>query len=149
MDAALGLDRMPMEFVFKGAHWIDRNSPPHMAGAVNAAAHITLGATLVCVGVVTPLVHKAYPQPPAKFKASTDVESMWTRYLQHIEGKEPLASMGYFCLSLLQWSTRSKKATTVASQMYNIDKGVLDKLGELTSQRGTPMEARKLDSAPR
>jgi len=143
----LGLDAIPMKFVFENAHQIDRSPSPQILGQVSAQGHIELGGLKVQgFGTCTPPVHKEYPPPPSGFRASPDVETMWFRYRQCIDGKEPLASMGYFCLSMLQWSTGSKKARAMAAQMYKIDEDVLKKLGELTSERGAPSEARKLDT---
>ena len=55
--------------------------------------------------------------------------------------------MGFFCLSLLQWTTKSKKARHAATTLYNIQKSVLDKLGTLTSDVGDMETARKLEAS--
>jgi hypothetical protein len=141
--SALDFDSIPMDFTFENTLLIDRNPSPQVPGRVTGEVHVVSGpVTIQAYGTVTPPVRKEYPKPPSVFRSSPDVETMWFRYRQHVEGKEPLASMGYFCLSVLQWSTGAKDATSVASQMFNIDKEVLDKLGNLTSLRGTPLEAR-------
>jgi hypothetical protein len=72
---------------------------------------------------------------------------MWFRYQHHLQDKETYQSLGYFCLSLMQWSTGvSNGARDRASHMYRIGRDILDKLGELTSEKGTQRDARKLDS---
>jgi hypothetical protein len=147
MSAALGLDRMPMEFVFKEAKRIDRNPPPRTSGNVYMGEVAFVGSgTLTATVVGIPPALKHYPVPPSGFRASPDVETMWHRYQQHIDGKETYQTMGYFCLSLIQWSTGiGKGARGEASRRYKIDRDVLDKLGVLTSERGTSLDARKLE----
>jgi hypothetical protein len=59
-----------------------------------------------------------------------------------LAGSEPLLSMAYFCLTLLERGDRR-----AAAQQFAIDYEVLKKLGELTSTRGDHHTARKA-SAP-
>jgi len=71
---------------------------------------------------------------------------MWYRYQQYTEGKEPLLSMAYALLTLLEGTTGQKHgARTAVCVMYHIDQAVRDTLGDLVSQKGSPKEARKLD----
>jgi hypothetical protein len=140
--SALEFDVM-LDFIFETARQIDRN-PPLPGQATGEAYLVENSATMQAEGSLTPFVRMAYPIPPSGFEASPDVEVMWCRYRRHIEEKEPLASMAYFCLTVLEWSTNRKKDKRAkAAQMYNIDKKVLSDLGALTVDRGTPLEARK------
>jgi hypothetical protein len=86
---------------------------------------------------------KNYPPPPSNFKASPDVETMWWRYQNHLQGKEPIQAMGYFCLTLIEHTAGSKQSRKKAAKMYKIDHKVLHKLGVLTSEKGTQYDARK------
>jgi hypothetical protein len=62
------------------------------------------------------------------------------------EGKEPLLSMAYACLSLLEGTTGVKAgARDALCKLYSIDRAARDTLGDLVSERGSPQEARKLD----
>jgi len=85
-----------------------------------------------------------YLAPPSDFIVSPDVETLWYRYRMHREGKESLAAMAYFCLTLLQWRAggRGKAAAT-----FGIDKPVLDKLGYLASSKGDEKTIRKFPRA--
>jgi hypothetical protein len=146
--AAFDFDWDLLNFEYENAEVIDRKPSPRVPGQITGDGNITL-PMLTCkgTGTVHPLKLSEYPAPPARFRATPDVETMWFRYQQHLQDKETYQSLGYFCLSLVQWSTGvGKGARCAASRMYNIDRDVLDKLGELTSERGTQREARKLDS---
>lgn len=86
-------------------------------------------------------VQVEYPTPcPGTFTFTPDVETLWFRYNLYLDGKEPLQSMAYFCLSYLEFlaGTRSK-----AVELFQIDRVVLNHLGELTSEKGDRKTARK------
>lgn len=95
----------------------------------------------------------SYPAPPETFVASPDVETMWQRYEQYVQGREPLLSMAYFCLTVLENSARGVPGKgnnrAKASRIYDIEYEVLDKLGALTSGFGDGGTARKADGAGR
>jgi hypothetical protein len=82
-----------------------------------------------------------YPDPPGNFVLSPEVETMWVRFLGYHAGREPLASMGYFCLTVVGESAGGRR---LASRQYSIAEDVLRKLGELTSTVGSEKTARKL-----
>ena len=79
-----------------------------------------------------------YPRPPSTpLKRTPDVESMYRRYTGYCEGKEPLTSMAYFCLTVLEASTGESIAQrSAAATRYCISKQVLDRMGELSSKKG-------------
>jgi hypothetical protein len=146
--AAFDFDWNLLKFEYEDAEVIDRNPSPRVPGQITGDVNITLPMpTCKGTGMVHPIKLSEYPAPPTRFRATPDVETMWFRYQQHLQDKETYQSLGYFCLSLMQWSTGlGKGARGAASRMYNIDRDILDKLGELTSKRGTQRDARKLDS---
>ena len=94
-----------------------------------------------------------YPLFPTGIEWSELLELMRDRYVRYVKDREPVASMGYFCLTVLEsWaladpvgrkasSARSKRGR--AAHRYSIDAAILDKLGELCSARGG-QEARKI-----
>jgi hypothetical protein len=88
------------------------------------------------------VTRKSYPPIPQNLLYTPDVESLANRYEGFLNGREPLLSMAYFCLSLLQFTSGGR---IMAANKYNIDKDVLDMLGTLTSEHGDKSEARKLD----
>ena len=56
----------------------------------------------------------------------------------YLQGREPLASMAYFCLTMLE----DKKDRMTAARKYGIDREVLTKIAKLSSEKGG-QEARK------
>ena len=57
---------------------------------------------------------------------------MFHRYLGHLEGREPLSAMAYFCLTVLEQMAedRSKAATR-----FCISRKVLDRIGKLCATK--------------
>ncbi|MDA2921265.1 hypothetical protein MYX76_17530 [Desulfobacterota bacterium AH_259_B03_O07] len=86
------------------------------------------------------VIRNRFPNLPIAFKASPDVESMYQRYEGYLEGKEPLTSMAYMCLTIFEASVRGRRQ---ASIKYHIHRDVLNKMGELTSTRGDKEQPRK------
>ena len=74
-----------------------------------------------------------YPKPPSTgLERSPDVERMLDRYVGYREGKEPLTSMAYFCLTILQ----GKDGRAGAAARYGISKQILRRLSMLSSTKG-------------
>ena len=91
--------------------------------------------------VTTPEVtigHPKYPSPPAGVNFNDpDVKTIYQRYMGYRQSNEPLASMAYFCLSFLEnMSGQNNDRRKAAAQKYQIDKTVLYKIGDLTSNKG-------------
>jgi hypothetical protein len=142
VDTALHFGRIEIAFTYKDAKIVDRNPLPPGSPITLEVASITSAHT---VDKVTLIVNRSrYPEPPALFVTSPDVESLWQRYQGYLDGHEPLLSMSYFCLSLLESKYRKEKRKAVADS-YNISFDVLQKLGELTSEKGDGSTARKFD----
>ncbi len=115
---------------FRKAEMIDRNSR-HCADS--AYMRVSAGTSWVTVKPV-PQCPPAYPGPPERGLCRTpDVESMCQRYLGHLDGREPLPAMAYFCLTVLQEMAGDRKQ---AVKRFGISKKVLDFVGELSSERG-------------
>jgi hypothetical protein len=131
-----------MTFEFDKANIVDRN-PPKPGEPIVFIGHVTVG-----VGVEASVwtVYQNYPPPPSGFVMTPEVETMWLRYQMHLDGREPLASMAYACLTLLEGTTGVTTGfRTAVCSKYGIEQAVRDKLGDLTSERGGPLEARKMD----
>lgn len=146
--AALDFDWDILKFEYESADVIDRKASPKLPGQTTGHANLTRPMHIIEVtGTVHPLKLSGYPALPTRFRSTPDVETMWFRYQHHLQDKETYQSLGYFCLSLMQLSTGvSRGARDRASRMYRIGRDVLDKLGEITSEKGTQRDARKLDS---
>jgi hypothetical protein len=124
-----------VRFHFEGCDVIDLNPSPSMAFVFGTSA-------IASVGNVTLKVFKtAYPNPPAHFTATPEVDMLWARYCQYWVGKEPLQGTAYFCYSVLKSAAGSNRA---ASHQFGIQEKVLTKLRELSSERGDNLSVRKL-----
>jgi len=126
-------------FRYRNAKVIDRNPPPPGAEQV---VIVGLAGELETAGALTMhLIRREYPAPPATFRASPDIELAHNRWIRFREGAEPLLSMAYFVLTLVEVRAGGRKE---AAEMLQIEPEVLQKLGELTSTRGDGLSARKL-----
>jgi hypothetical protein len=147
LDQALPTGQPTLSFNFIGpAEIIDRNPPPP-----GTPQTVEMSATLFISGSVEgslATIHPAYPAPPSSFAFSPDVETLWNRYQGFKKGREPLLSMAYFCLSLLEGTTGgvggARKAVCLK---YTIDEPVRNRLGDLVSESGDETEARKFNFA--
>lgn len=130
------LERRPGRFrlTLQEAELIDRNPLPN---TVTIGMAIEKDTALPIRPYVEPYT---YPPPPEGFAVNPDVRSMFHRFFGYREGKEPLAAMAYFCLTVLSAAKKGKLLATGAR--YRIDPVVLEKLSELSSVKGGP-EARK------
>ncbi len=89
--------------------------------------------TPMATGTVFPA---QYPDLPS-WPLSGDAKSMADRYIGYCEGKEPLPSMTYFCLTVLESQVRSTThRRTKAARRFDIAETVLDRVGELSSTMG-------------
>ena len=97
---------------------------------------VRLSATFT--GIV-PSLPRNYPKPSMNAPFDPDTETLHRRYVGYRSGREPLASMAYFCLTVLEMNAGNR---TKAAQKYQIGKRVLNKVGELSETKGGS-EARK------
>jgi len=143
LEAALRSNRVEIQFDFDAAEITDRDPPP--PGSTQVIAVTAIGSAEMFGAVKVHVTRNHYPDPPGNFAVSPDVESMWSRYQQYLDGREPLASMAYFCLTAVEGSTGIPRgARPEASRRYRISERVLSKLGDLTSNVGSERTARKL-----
>jgi hypothetical protein len=132
-----------LQFRFERAEVVDQNPPSSGSSRILLTG---VGAMVMVGEAVTPhLTRRAYPAPPVRFVSSADVETMWLRLRRYQQGGEPLASMAYFCLTVIEASVGppEKGRRLRASQQYQIDIDVLNKLGDLSSDVGDAESARK------
>ena len=137
IDATLSLGRGEFRFVLESAPVIDRDPQPPGAPQI---IHVSAAMAKAAVFVTGHVTRRKYPEPPKIFRTSPDVETLWQRYQNYLERREPLPSMAYFCLTIVEARARSRAA---ASRMLAIEEKVLQKLGELTSVKGETATARK------
>jgi hypothetical protein len=138
LDDALTHGSTQFRFDYQDVVIVDRNPPPPGSSVkiVVGVAEITLASDTITVSVA----RSVFPQPPGAFVATPDAESLWNRYEGYVSGREPILSMAYFCLTLIEARGGSRAG---AAKAFRIERRVLDSLGRLTSERGDPSVARK------
>ena len=95
-------------------------------------------------GIVSVHVECAnYPNPPGTFRLNADAESILLRYQAHLDGREPLPSMAYFCLTVLEAKVAGRNRKLRAAAEYRIDRAVVRKMAELSTNHGDLVNARK------
>jgi hypothetical protein len=140
INTALELGRGEMQFQFEDSHVIDRNPPPPGGSEfvyVSASGGMKFTGSVISLLRIT---RKKYPDPPTVFTVTPDVETLWQRYNNYLDGKEPLPSMAYFCLTIVQNKAGGRKS---AAKLFLIQEKILFKLGDLTSNKGDAETARK------
>lgn len=127
-------------FRFKNAEIVDRSPPTK--DTQSKFLSVCLSETIhVSMTVSTHLSRATFPSLPEKFVASPDVETMYLRYKMYRQNREALLSMAYWFLTNIEASGGGTRK--IAAEKYYIDLDVLRKIGQLTSTRGSKLEARK------
>ena len=146
-ELGTALDGRPGQFklLFKRAEVVDRNPPPSTPGKVNASS-ITFRFDVPNTVAVTKTSPKPYPPPPPSEMTldpdDPNVLTMFHRYRGYLKQREPLAGMAYFCLTMLE---NMGGGRWKAAREYKIHKDVLDKVGNITANKGGRASARKAD----
>jgi hypothetical protein len=136
LEAAIKLRVPRLKIEYQRTELIDRAPTP---GVINGAVEIRGVASATATASIVRHVNEHPPVPDQYFELTADVESLWQRYVGFRDGREPLLSMAYFCLTVLE----SRGGRTTAAVALNVDEAVLRKVGELTSTRGDLASARK------
>lgn len=82
--------------------------------------------------------------PPEGATVAQLVVVITHRYREYKDGREPLGTMTYAVVNLLQESARGSRN---AAREFGISENVLDKMRQLSSTRGSYLTARKFDSS--
>jgi len=128
-----------LDFYYIRADVVDRSIPP--TDGIQALSGRAAGRSAAS-GIVT--MTRPLPSPPGAFKWTPDVETLWNRFQQYVNEREPLPSMAYFCVTVVEMYANGK--TAEAAKQFCISKRVLSHLRELCSNRGDETEARKPNS---
>ena len=131
-----------VRFKFIRAEIIDRSPPP--AGPPQTVQATGVGTTVMLGAPTVRIACHKYPQPPSAFRSTTDVELAHRRWFNFRSGKEPLQSMAYFVLTLLERRAGGRRE---AAEVFSIDYEVLNKVGYLCSAKGDALTARKVDAS--
>ena len=129
---ALNPELSGFRLVYSTSEIIDRNRPPGNYGRLLLPA-IRMSA----VGVQN-FGYRLYPEPPTEQAAmNAEVQVMAYRHWLYRHGRDSLAAMAYFCLTVLEISTeRERDRRKHAAQRYNINPSVLGTIAKLTSSKG-------------
>lgn len=136
-NAALSANRPEFDFEVARAEVVDRDPDAKSggvtikSGVARAGAHAGNAKSLTFRG--------AYPEPPDGFTLDPDAEALWNRWQAYVEGREPLQTMAYFCLTVLQLHGGRSGAQT----RFAVSRTVLDTLGKLSTETGDLSTARK------
>ena len=140
-QTALAEGAFRFHFEFDAPTIVDRR--PSLLGEplVIVVASDTLSFSDSCAATLH-LTYHAYPDPPDTFRVSPDVESMWYRYEGWKTGREPLASMAYFCLTFVEKVVFQSRDVAVAQ--LGVSESVLKTIRRLANV-GDKQTARKAD----
>lgn len=138
-----------MRFEYEDAEVVYRNPPP--PGVSNASLHAVLDDAVGRCTVTVTRSFSEYPAPPTSFKLTPEAAALWDRYQGQLDNREPLQAAAYYVLDWIEQRAREElpsiaKKRDAAAKWLGVTEAVLDRLGKLTSTRGTPTDARK---APR
>lgn len=127
-----------VRFEFERVALVDR-APRPPGGSIVVSLE---GASMVMVAssVSLHLTCREYPNPPTAFSATPEVMHAYRRWLSYRVGNEPLQSMAYFVLTLLESAAGGRQP---ASRTFQIHSDVLSTMGRLSSTKGDGMTARK------
>ncbi len=146
-EARSDIEYSPGEFrlQFEGHEMAMRNPPPP-GTLVGVAAFMELGTLrAVITGTTAPPIRRTYPAPPIDFSLTPDVRSLHDRIVAGIEGREPIASLAYFCLTVAEsvapappttMPRKPSRRRTAAAAQLAIDYTTLEMLGDLSSEYG-------------
>ena len=124
-------DSFRLEFV--KAEVVDRN-PASDAVRLSAKIEIRgMGSAKLTTSV------RKYPLPPSGIALNSDIETMHQRYLRCCQDREPLATMAYFCLTVIKKNAGRRDN---AASKYKISRNLLDRIACLSTKKGGS-EARK------
>ena len=127
------------KLVYATSEVIDRNPPPGNYGHQVLPSLYQSG-----IGGFPDDGSRNYPVPTTEQAAmNAEVEVMAYRYWLYRQGRDRLAAMAYFCLSVLEISSQHNGSRREqAAARYRVDRSVLNEIGRLTAFKGG-REARK------
>jgi len=139
INAAITYGRGSIAFIYQNADVVDL--APVSQGDVVIRPE-ACEAVVIADNVKVVLTRTSYPPPPKVFMVSPDVDSLWNRYEGYLDGKEPLLTMAYFCLTMIE-EVYGQGNREAAAHSMNVDPAILSTLGRLTSTKGDGRTARK------
>ena len=149
LDAGLKHGPDYFKLKFNRAKIVDRNPTPGKKSVSAAPVRLKITTSVPAV-TISP---SDYPSPPSGLSIDPDdpdVQTMYDRYMHYRRGHEPLPSMAYFCLTILEGTAmagtkgkfKENQKRQAAVEYYHIEEKVLKLVGKLSSEKGGS-EARK------
>ena len=141
LDVVLRTQPGQFSLVFNCLEIIDRNPTP---GVAELSMHARAGKPSMHASLTA--FAPVYPEPPSQVTLGhedNDVVLLLNRYSNYRKGKEPLASMAYFCSTML--SERLPTGGTRGDKL-DVSGGVQKTIRMLSSRQGGQMGARKWDA---
>jgi hypothetical protein len=142
IEGDLAFDLGAIRFVFERAEVIDRNPPPPGSHSLIAG---TARFAITGMPVMLTITRSSFPPPPRLFRTSPEVLAAYQRWRNVRLGREPLPGMAYWLLTLVESMAGGRRP---AATTFNIEPGVLDTLGRLSSTRGDLTHSRKVKAGP-
>ena len=139
VDADLSRGIGSIRFEFDSVRKIDRNPPAKSGSSVSIAAE-TGGLTVTGIAATILITQDTYPPPPRDFRTTPEVEVAYGRWKAFRERREPLQSMAYAVLTLVESVAGGHRQ---AASTFQVDIRVLDTIGRLSSTKGDAVTARK------
>lgn len=139
MEADLNSNLGMIRFTFERVELIDRDPPP--PGSAQVIAVKGVATISVDASASVQITYRKYPPPPITFRATPEVQHAYRRWIGFRSGKEPLQSMAYFVLTLLESAAGDR---INAARSFNVELAVLGTIGRLSSTKGDPTTARKV-----
>ena len=139
MTASLRSGYAEFRFEYDYCDIVDRDPPP--PGTIQPYAVTGQGGVTISGTGPLSVTLPSYPPLPPVFLITPLVKMLWDRYMRYVAGNEPLFDMGYFCLTVLESYTGRRNQI---ARRYKVELAILDKIGELSSSRGGPADARKM-----
>lgn len=92
----------------------------------------------------------SYPVPPVSLNLDTDnpdVQTMYRRYINYCEDREPLPGFAYFCCTMLKYRFPGNynDKLKAAARAFNVSSKVLTTVNNLSSQKGGIGGSRKAE----
>lgn len=128
-----------IRFKFVDSKIVDLNPLPPGSGTTVS----TRTGEVIVTGELTSLhiTQNSYPAAPTVFRTTPEVELAYGRWRAFREGREPLQSMAYLVLTLCEAISGDRRK---AAASLDVEKAVLDTIGQLSSTKGDKSTIRKL-----
>jgi hypothetical protein len=128
-----------IRFKYTGVRKVDRGPAPAPRSGARRLSVLAEAIALV-ESVSSHVTQSTYPTPPIDFRTTPEVETAYRRWRAFREGREPLPSMAYAVLTLLESLAGGRRE---AEATFHIEHIVLDTIGRLSSTKGDSDSARK------